>query len=176
MILDVFLFNRILRLVLHLVHRLDRQSDWLFRRRCRTYLSGAPTSINENRFPCDKGRCARGKEHHHTRHIHWLSNTSLVRQKRCSAESIDVSGYGALQMVVGYHIARQRTLAANIQAVVHSMLPCTSPMITTSRALMLAATLQRNAMPARSGTWFAPCSPVFGIRRTPCISSQRRIS
>ena len=75
MILDVFLFNRILRLVLHLVHRLDRQSDWLFRRRCRTYLSGGPPSINENRFSCDKGRCARGKEHHHTRHIHWLSIT-----------------------------------------------------------------------------------------------------
>jgi hypothetical protein len=33
MILDVFLFNRILRLVLYLVDRLDRQSDWLFRRR-----------------------------------------------------------------------------------------------------------------------------------------------
>jgi hypothetical protein len=52
MILDVFLFNRTLRLVLYLVHRLDRQSDWLFRRRGRTYLSGGPPSINENRFLC----------------------------------------------------------------------------------------------------------------------------
>jgi hypothetical protein len=34
-----------------------------------------PPAIDENRIPCNKRGCARGKEYDRTRHIHRLPNT-----------------------------------------------------------------------------------------------------
>jgi hypothetical protein len=33
-----------------------------------------PRAIDEDRVPGNKGRCARGKEYHRTRHLHRLTN------------------------------------------------------------------------------------------------------
>ena len=38
-------------------------------------LPCSPPAIDENRIPCSKGGCARGKEYDRTRHVHRLPNT-----------------------------------------------------------------------------------------------------